>query len=165
MIRILADENFIDRIIRGLGRYVEGIDLLTVHEVDLEYATDAEILTWAVENAHPPSPQTTLSQLQPPLGSSNRGEFFVHRALPRPGMGAQKWAIVPSRRPRPPKSTHGRPFLGTGTRIVRQRPTRFGPAANAADLRRRVAKLDGAEIRVIGRPSAAHKLPAVERRT
>ncbi len=50
MIRFLADENFNGRIIRGLRRHMEGIDILTVHAAGLARASDAAILSWGAEN-------------------------------------------------------------------------------------------------------------------
>ncbi len=50
MIRFLADENFNGRIIRGLRRRVEGVQVFTVQDAGLAHATDAAILSWAAEN-------------------------------------------------------------------------------------------------------------------
>ncbi|HSK73659.1 MAG TPA: DUF5615 family PIN-like protein [Pyrinomonadaceae bacterium] len=47
MTRFLADENFDNRIIRGLLRHLPEIDIVRVQDVGLINADDPEILSWA----------------------------------------------------------------------------------------------------------------------
>lgn len=47
MIRFLADENFDNRIVRGLIRRFSEIDIVRVQDVGLINADDPEILAWA----------------------------------------------------------------------------------------------------------------------
>lgn len=49
MIRFLADENFDNRIIRGLLRRFPQIDIMRVQDVGLMNTDDREILAWAAE--------------------------------------------------------------------------------------------------------------------
>jgi hypothetical protein len=46
-IRLLADENFNHRIVRGLVRRISGLDIVSVQEAGLSGASDAEVLAWA----------------------------------------------------------------------------------------------------------------------
>jgi hypothetical protein len=50
MLRILIDENFDQRILRGLRRQVPTLDYLIVQETELESATDPSLLAWAAEH-------------------------------------------------------------------------------------------------------------------
>jgi hypothetical protein len=45
--RLLADENFNHRIVRGLVRRLPALDIVSVQEVGLSGASDAEVLAWA----------------------------------------------------------------------------------------------------------------------
>jgi hypothetical protein len=47
MVRLLSDENFHGKIIRGLIRRLPEIELVRVQDVGLEGASDPEILSWA----------------------------------------------------------------------------------------------------------------------
>lgn len=47
MLRLLADENFDQDLVRGVLRRRPGYDLLRAQEVGLSEATDPEVLTWA----------------------------------------------------------------------------------------------------------------------
>lgn len=47
MLRFLADENFNNRITRGLLLREPNLDVLTVQEADLTGAADPEVLEWA----------------------------------------------------------------------------------------------------------------------
>lgn len=49
MPKFLADEDFNNRIVRGVRRRSENIDILRVHEVGLLGEHDANILAWAAE--------------------------------------------------------------------------------------------------------------------
>lgn len=50
MLRLLADENFNDDIVRGLMLRQPDLDIVRVHEVGLGGADDPDILAWAAEN-------------------------------------------------------------------------------------------------------------------
>lgn len=47
MIRLLSDEDLNDRIVRGLRRLEESIDIVCVREVGLTGKHDSEVLAWA----------------------------------------------------------------------------------------------------------------------
>lgn len=47
MLRFIADENFNATVLRGLGRSVQGIDVVRVQDVGLEAATNQVILSFA----------------------------------------------------------------------------------------------------------------------
>lgn len=49
MVRLLSDENFHGKIIRGLIRRRPEIELVRVQEVGLEGANDLEVLSWAAD--------------------------------------------------------------------------------------------------------------------
>jgi hypothetical protein len=48
--RFLADENFNQRIVRGLLRRVPGIDIVIAQDVGLGGRPDADVLEWAAAN-------------------------------------------------------------------------------------------------------------------
>ena len=50
MVRILTDNDFHGRIIRGLLRRRPGFDVIRVQDIGLAGAMDPEILVWAAEN-------------------------------------------------------------------------------------------------------------------
>src|SRR5688572_12852686 len=50
MLRLLADENFNDDIVRGLLLRQPDLDLVCVRDVGLSGADDPDILAWAAEN-------------------------------------------------------------------------------------------------------------------
>ena len=47
MIRLLADENFNNNIVRGVRLWNPGIDLVRVQDVGLSGANDPSVLEWA----------------------------------------------------------------------------------------------------------------------
>jgi predicted nuclease of predicted toxin-antitoxin system len=49
MLRLLADENFNDDIVRGLLRRQADVDIVCVRDVGLTQADDPKILAWAAE--------------------------------------------------------------------------------------------------------------------
>jgi len=49
MLRILIDENFDQRILRGLRRQIEGLDYIIVQETELAGSKDPPLLAWAAE--------------------------------------------------------------------------------------------------------------------
>lgn len=50
MVRLLSDENFNGRIVRGLLRQRAGIDLIRVQDVGLSGVDDPAVLEWAAQN-------------------------------------------------------------------------------------------------------------------
>jgi predicted nuclease of predicted toxin-antitoxin system len=50
MIKLLADENFNNNIIRGLQRIKSNIDIMRVQDIGLAGSHDIEILEWAAKN-------------------------------------------------------------------------------------------------------------------
>ena len=49
MIKILADQNFNGKILRGLKLRIPEIDCTTTYEIGFEKYTDPELLEWAAE--------------------------------------------------------------------------------------------------------------------
>ncbi len=49
MIRLLADENFNNNIVRGVKRRAAQLDIVRVQDVGLSGAEDPEILEWAAD--------------------------------------------------------------------------------------------------------------------
>jgi hypothetical protein len=49
MLRILADENFNHRILRGVERLIPDLDYIIVQGSDLERSSDPVLLAWAAE--------------------------------------------------------------------------------------------------------------------
>lgn len=49
MIRLLADENFNNRIVRGILRGNEDIDIVRVQDTEIYQADDPTVLEWAAE--------------------------------------------------------------------------------------------------------------------
>ncbi len=49
MIRYLADENFDGKVVGGLRRRSQEVDILTVQEAGLSAAEDPDMLSWAAE--------------------------------------------------------------------------------------------------------------------
>ena len=48
--KFLADENFDNRIVRGLRRRLPDIDILRVQDLEIAGADDTTVLTWAMES-------------------------------------------------------------------------------------------------------------------
>ena len=49
MLRLASDENFNNRIVRGLQRRIKDLDLVRVQDTPLFSAPDEEVLEWAAE--------------------------------------------------------------------------------------------------------------------
>jgi hypothetical protein len=47
MLRLVADENFNGAIVRGLLRAAPDLDIVTIQDIGLAGASDAEVLEWA----------------------------------------------------------------------------------------------------------------------
>jgi predicted nuclease of predicted toxin-antitoxin system len=50
MLRLLADENFNNDIVRGSLRQRPGLDIVRIQDVGLVGASDEDVLAWAAEN-------------------------------------------------------------------------------------------------------------------
>ena len=50
MLRLLFDENFDHRILRGLRLRIQDLDFLAVQEMELKGQSDQRILAWAAQN-------------------------------------------------------------------------------------------------------------------
>jgi Domain of unknown function (DUF5615) len=87
MIRLLADENFNNDVVRGLGRRNAQIDILRVQEVGLSEAEDPEVLEWAAEAGrvlltHDVSTMTHYAYERVRAGKPMPGVFEVGRKVP-----------------------------------------------------------------------------------
>ncbi|MBI3924099.1 MAG: DUF5615 family PIN-like protein [Armatimonadetes bacterium] len=79
MIRLLADEDFNNTILRGLQRRIPHLDVVRVQDVGLRGAHDPVILEWAANEGRV-MVSHDLSTL-PPAARER-----VHRGLPMPGL-------------------------------------------------------------------------------
>jgi Domain of unknown function (DUF5615) len=79
-VRLLADENFDNRILARLRRRLPALDILRVQDVGLVGAEDPEILAWAAEEG-------LGSALRPETGRAGRfrqvGSRYARRFGPR----------------------------------------------------------------------------------
>lgn len=50
MIRLLADENFNNHILRGIRRRLPSADIVRVQDVEVAGADDSDVLEWAAQN-------------------------------------------------------------------------------------------------------------------
>jgi hypothetical protein len=87
MLRLAADENFNNDIIRGLRRHSPSIDLVRVQDAGLSGAADPAILEWAAsENrvllTHDVSTMTRYAYERIRSGTSMSGVFEVGRHVP-----------------------------------------------------------------------------------
>lgn len=72
MIRLLADENFDNRILRGVQRENANADIVRVQDTDLYEADDSTVLAWAASESRIvlshdsiPCQNTPMSELTP----------------------------------------------------------------------------------------------------
>jgi hypothetical protein len=49
MLRLLVDQDFDQRIVRGLRRRISDLDVVTAYDIGLSVAPDPELLRWAAE--------------------------------------------------------------------------------------------------------------------
>ena len=52
MIKILADQNFNGRILKGLKSRILEIDCITTHEIGIQKYSDYDLLTFAARESH-----------------------------------------------------------------------------------------------------------------
>ncbi|HLF11880.1 MAG TPA: DUF5615 family PIN-like protein [Gammaproteobacteria bacterium] len=86
-IRLLADENFNHRIVRGLIRRIPPLDVVSVQEVGLSGASDAEVLSWAATEqrivlTHDVSTMSREAILRIEAGLSMPGVVECPRSIP-----------------------------------------------------------------------------------
>lgn len=87
MLRLAADENFNNNIVRGLQRRNADLDLVRVQDVGLSGASDPAILEWAAQEnrvllTHDVSTMTRYAYDRVRLGQGMPGVFEVSRELP-----------------------------------------------------------------------------------
>lgn len=87
MLRLLADENFNDDIVRGLLRRSPNLDIVRVRDVGLSGASDPEVLTWAAQAGrvvltHDVSTMTRYAYERVEAGQTMPGVFEVGRRVP-----------------------------------------------------------------------------------
>jgi predicted nuclease of predicted toxin-antitoxin system len=79
MIRILADENFDGRIIRGVLREYPDADILRAQDTEIYQATDPEVLEWAAQEGR----VVLTHDVQTMIGYADER---IKQGLPMPGV-------------------------------------------------------------------------------
>ena len=87
MLRLLADENLNNDIVRGLLRQRPDLDIVRVQDVGLSGADDPTVLAWAAQErrvliTHDVSTVTKYAYERIRAGQSMPGVFEVSRAVP-----------------------------------------------------------------------------------
>ena len=87
MLRLAADENFNNNIIRGLVRQKPDIDIIRIQDVKLSGIDDPEILEWAAQQnrvllTHDVTTITKYAYERIEGGEPMPGVFEVHRLAP-----------------------------------------------------------------------------------
>jgi len=87
MLRLAADENFNNRIVRGLWRRAPALDIVRVQDSGLSGADDPTVLEWAAQEGrilltHDVSTLTHYAYARVTAGKSMPGIFEVPRAVP-----------------------------------------------------------------------------------
>lgn len=87
MLLLAADENFDNRIIRGLLRQKPKLDIVRIQDVELSGASDPEVLEWAARErrvllTHDVSSITRCAYERIQAGQLMFGVFEVNRAVP-----------------------------------------------------------------------------------
>ena len=87
MLKLAADENFNNDIVRGLLRREKHLDLVRIQDAGLSGATDPELLEWAAGEgrvilSHDVSTLTHFAYERVSKGLSMPGVFEVSRAVP-----------------------------------------------------------------------------------
>jgi len=87
MIRMLADENFNNDILRGIRRRTPNVDIVRVQDVGLSGADDPTVLEWAAQNqrvllTHDVSTITRYAYDRVREAKSMPGVFEVSRKVP-----------------------------------------------------------------------------------
>ncbi|MBC6479631.1 MAG: DUF5615 family PIN-like protein [Hormoscilla sp. GUM202] len=87
MIKLLADENFNNHIIRGVLRQNPNVDILRVQDVDLSGADDPTVLAWAAQQGrvvltNDVATMVRFAYERIQVGLSMPGVFEVSRRVP-----------------------------------------------------------------------------------
>ena len=87
MLRLLADENFNNDIVRGLLRRKPDLDIVRVQDVGLSGADDSTVLAWAAQQGrvlltHDVTTITRFASERVQAGQSMPGVFEVGRSVP-----------------------------------------------------------------------------------
>lgn len=87
MLRLAADENFNNAIIRGLSRRKPDLDIIRIQDVGLSGADDPVVLEWAAKEGrilltHDVTTMTHYAYERVKAGKSMPGVFEVSRAVP-----------------------------------------------------------------------------------
>mgnify|MGYP001025889884 CR=1 FL=1 len=87
MLRLAADENFNNDIVRGLLRRKPGLDIVRIQDVGLSGADDPTVLEWAAQEGrvwltHDVTTITRYAYERVKAGQSMPGVFEVSRAVP-----------------------------------------------------------------------------------
>ncbi len=87
MLRLAADENFNNNIVRGLLRWEPELDIVRIQDVGLSGADDPTVLEWTAQEervllTHDVSTITRYAYERVRAGQSMPGVFEVSRAVP-----------------------------------------------------------------------------------
>jgi hypothetical protein len=87
MLRLVADENFNNNIVRGILRRKVNLDIVRVQEIDLSGADDPTVLEWAAQQSrilltHDVSTITKYAYERIEAGKVMPGVFEVSRTAP-----------------------------------------------------------------------------------
>jgi predicted nuclease of predicted toxin-antitoxin system len=87
MLLLVADENFNNRIIRGLFRRKKDLDIIRVQDIGLSTQNDPVILEWAAQHnrillTHDVTKITDFAYERIAIGQAMPGIFAVHRTAP-----------------------------------------------------------------------------------
>ncbi|MCP4423203.1 MAG: hypothetical protein GY803_01795 [Chloroflexi bacterium] len=87
MMRFLVDEDFDNRIVRGLIRRLPTLDLVRVQDTEVAQADDTAVLEWAAQEnriilTHDVSTMTFEVARRVQNGLPMPGAFFVNQSLP-----------------------------------------------------------------------------------
>jgi hypothetical protein len=87
MLRLAADENFNNDVVRGLIRRKPDVDLVRIQDAGLSGSDDPEVLAWAAQQGrvlltHDVSTMTRYAYDRVKAGQAMPGIFEVNRRLP-----------------------------------------------------------------------------------
>lgn len=87
MIRLLADENFNGKIVRGLRREIPDVDIVRVQDTAIYQASDPKVLEWAAQQnrillSQDVETMPMFAKQRLAAGLSMPGVFIVRDALP-----------------------------------------------------------------------------------
>jgi hypothetical protein len=87
VIRFLADEDFDNRVVRGLRQKLPGLDVITVQEAGLSGTPDPEVLVWAALHdrallTHDARTMIAQAEIRIQAGLPMPGLFVVRQTVP-----------------------------------------------------------------------------------